>query len=317
LLSARPAPLSPFIFFAKENTLGELPLHLLLPLIASLLFTFGALFVKRATSSGISVWTVTFLTNIIATAAFSCFWSNEGSIPWSLIWQPALIAALYIGGQIAILSAVTHGDVSVAMPVASLKVVIVAAILSAIAVSSPSLTTWIAVLLSTIGVILIHNIAPRENRREILLTAILAMIAATTYAIFDVCVQFYSPLWGTRHLLPFIFWMVGLFSLVMIPFIDRPLSSLRDKAWISMSVGAFFIGTQALFIVFALSRFGDAARVNVVYSLRGFWGVMLAWSLARWFRGAEADLPRNTMVARLIGTLFLIAAVVITILSRD
>jgi len=302
--------------------LGDWPLHLLLPLCASLLFTFGALFVKRATSDGVSVWTINYFANLVAAVAFSFFWSTEGEIPWSLIWQPMVIALLYLGGQTAILSAVNYGDVSVAMPIAGSKVILVAGLLAALAIVPPSLTTWIAVILATAGVLLINYMAPKSDRKKVLLTALLAMTAVSTFAVFDVCLQFWSPNWGAGRILAMSFWFVAVYAQLLLPLIDRPLLKfdlawVKSKPWKSWLLGSFFIGVQAIFICFALSKFGDAARVNVVYSIRGFWGVAFAWGLARWFHGAEENLPRNIMLARLSGAALLIVAVIVVILSSE
>ena len=68
-----------------------------------------------------------------------------------------------------------------------------------------------------------------------------------------------------------------------------------------------------MFLVYAISWHGDAARVNVVYSLRGLWGVLLAWWLAGWFGGAEKDTPTSIMLARLAGAILLVAAVLLTV----
>jgi len=75
------------------------------------------------------------------------------------------------------------------------------------------------------------------------------------------------------------------------------------------------IGMQAICVVFTLSAFGDAPRVNVVYSMRGIWGVLLAWGAALIWGGSEADLGRQTMVLRLGGALLITISVVIVILD--
>ena len=62
-----------------------------------------------------------------------------------------------------------------------------------------------------------------------------------------------------------------------------------------------------------LAQFGDAARVNVVYALRGLWGVALAWAVAHRWGGGEAALPHEVMLTRMAGALLLTAAVVLVI----
>ena len=144
----------------------------------------------------------------------------------------------------------------------------------------------------------------------------------TAFALFDVCIQNWSPAWGTGRLLPCSFWCAGLLTIFMLPMLPERQRSVRTKiatsAWKSLAISGTFIAGQAMFMVYGLSAYagqGDAAQMNVVYSLRGLWAVLLAWLFARQFGGAEADLPRNIMGGRLIGAILLVGAVVVTILG--
>ena len=47
--------------------------------------------------------------------------------PAGMLWQPALIGGLFLAGQLFMLLAVERGDVSIAMPVLGIKVLIVPA----------------------------------------------------------------------------------------------------------------------------------------------------------------------------------------------
>lgn len=282
-----------------------------------MLFAFGALFLKRASASGVSAWTQIFVANILASLLFSGFIGLGGTWPGvAFLWQPALIGVLYIIGQTFILTAVRVGDVSVATPVASLKVVVVAVFLTVIAGSTPSVTIWVAAMLAAAGVFLINYFVPKVHRSNVVLTAILAFSAASTFALFDVCVQMFTDYWGTGYLASISYWFVGLFSLALIPLCDKPGVVLAEKNWKSLLFGCFLVALQASFLVYAVSRFGDAASVNVVYSLRGLWGVIFAWWFASYFSGNESSTPRRTMVLRLIGASLLVTAVVITVIGQ-
>ena len=79
--------------------------------------------------------------------------------------------------------------------------------------------------------------------------------------------------------------------------------------------GSLLIAMQAICIVVAVGVFGDAARVNVVYALRGLWGVVLAWLVARKWGGAEAEHSRETMLFRVAGATVLTAAVILAIVA--
>ena len=78
--------------------------------------------------------------------------------------------------------------------------------------------------------------------------------------------------------------------------------------------GSILIELQAICIVVAVGLFGDAARVNVVYALRGLWGVALAWLVAWKWGGAEAEHSRSTMILRVTGASILTTAVILVII---
>ena len=233
---------------------------------------------------------------------------------WTSFWQPLVIAIFYIGGQCGILAAVSLGDVSVATPVASSKVIIVSLFLMLLGVEAPSLTTWLSAILATAGVLLINFVVPSADYRRVFMTVILALAGASCFALFDISVQTWSPQWGTGRIVPVSYWMVGLLSLGLLPWVDRPRALLQKRlAWKSLSFGSLLVAIQAMFLVYAISWYGDAARINVVYSLRGLWGVLLAWLLADWFGGSEKNTPLSIMLARLAGAILLVAAVLLTV----
>ena len=293
-------------------------IYLLFPLTASIVFTFGALFVNRASINGVKPFTPVIVANFFAALQFSFFWGLGGEIPdWTLFWQPALIALFFMGGQCSILCALSYGDVSVAAPVASAKVIFVTFLLTVFATITPTTATWLAAIMATLGVVLINFVVPKSGRKRVFFTVLLALLAAVNFACFDVCIQFFSSHWGAGRLVPVSYWFVGLFSLGLLPLIDKPGKLFVSLPWKTVLIAGFLIAAQSGFLVYGLAMFNDAARINVVYSLRGLWGVLLAWSLAGWFGGNEAKLPKQIMIARLCGASLLVVAVVVTILETQ
>ena len=164
---------------------------------------------------------------------------------------------------------------------------------------------------------LINYFVPQADRSNVVLTASLAFAAACTFALFDVCVQMFTEDWGTGYLAATSYWFVGLYSLMLLPLCDRPKALIGQMKWRSLLFGSCLVAIQASFLVYSISRFGDAARVNVVYSLRGLWGVVFAWMFARYFGGKERSVPQKTMVLRLIGACLLVVSVIITIIGMQ
>ncbi|MCA9139917.1 MAG: DMT family transporter [Planctomycetales bacterium] len=291
--------------------------HLLFPLAASVLFACGLLFLKRATMAGVNPWTVSLVANLWAATLFSGFWFLESSpvVP-RLLWQPAVVALFFICGQMGTFFAITHGDVSIAAPLFGIKVLLVAILATVIGGQSLTSAIWIAATLATIGIALVQWTGAGKHTR-IGYTVLSAMAASTSFSIFDVLVQRFcsssQASWSTGRFLPIMFWFVAGYTLLFLVGFQREKFSIPSVRR-SLLVGGFLIGMQAICIVFTLSAFGDAPRVNVVYSMRGIWGVLLAWAAALIWGGNEADLTRKTMVFRLTGALLITISVVIAIL---
>lgn len=292
-----------------------MPFHLLFPLAASVLLVFGTLFTNFSSRRGISTWTLIAVANFGGAICFSSFWLLGGTFPgWSSLWQPAIVAGLYVCGQILMLYSVSVGDVSVALPVASLKVVFVAALLAVFTNRPPSAAVWWAASLATAGVALINYTAPKSDRRVVWRTVLLSLGGAFTFGVFDVVVQAWAPAWGAGRILPFTYWFVGLYSLFLIPLCDsiEKVSRLAPRSTIASGM---FVAVQAMCMVFSLATFSDAARINVVYSLRGLWGVLLAWGLSGHFGSNERSLSSRVLLNRVVGAMLLVVAVVIAILN--
>lgn len=260
---------------------------------------------------------MTFLANQWAAIAFSLLWVLGGEVPGiTEFWQPAVIAVLYISGQIGTFSAITHGDVSIATPVFGVKVILVAFLVTVVGGETLPGAVWVAAFLATVGIAMVQWTGTgRGENRKLLLTILCAVGASTSFSLFDVLVQRFSPAWGgAGRILPVVFWFVAVFSLGFLPWFQKE-KFQSPKLRTPLLIGALLIALQAICIVFTLSTFGDAARVNVVYATRGIWGVALAWLVAHRFGGSEADVGRAAMTLRLGGATLITLAVILAILS--
>jgi drug/metabolite transporter (DMT)-like permease len=289
-------------------------MHLLLPLLASILLVCGLIFCKRAGELGVNTVTTLFATNILSSLAFSGVWFFGGTMqPWAMWWQPAVVALLFWLGQTFTFLAVMRGDVSIATPVLGLKVVAVAWLLVVFGDESLPGEVWLAATLAAIGIATIQWTGRGDPKRA-LSTIFLALCGASSFAAFDVLNQTWSPTWGTGRFLPIVYWIVGLTSLLLAPWVDWP--KLREaKILRCLLPGAGLVALQATCIVLAVSLFGDAARINVVYTLRGLWAVGLAWLAAKIWGGAEAEHADGVMVTRAVGACLLTLAVILVVLK--
>lgn len=287
-------------------------MHLLLPLISSLLYVTAALFLKQATHHQVGVWRTAFICNWTTTLLFLGLWPLGGTIPGgALLWQPAVVALLFLAGQIFTFMALEQGDVSVATPVLSAKVVLVALFTTLILPVTVPGRLWVAAGLSCLGILLLNRGGQGTRHHHVARTVGLAFQAAVAYALFDVLVIKWSPHWGSGRFLPIMMLCTGLYSLIFIPMFRRPLRSISAPAWRILIPGALCIGVQGILLIITLALFGDATSVNVVYSSRGLWSVLAVWWVGGWFDNSERQLGGAVLRWRLMGALLLSVAIVI------
>jgi len=302
-------------------------LHLLFPLLSSLLFVIGAMLAKQATSRGASPYTATALANLCLAACWGALGLLRGEgLPLDA-WGPALAIALaFVAGQLCTYLAFQLGDVSLATPVFGVKIILVAVFSSLLAQRPIDLQIWIAAALATIGIAVIHGGAgpttesatdgstdsatSARSVRRVALTILLAILAATALSLFDVGLQHYGHAYGAERFLTTMFVFTGAISFGLLPWADRPGHVRAIRAGWPLALSALLMAAQAMSISYALGRFGDATRVNIVYSLRGLWSVALAWLLTRLAASPEENHTPRTLALRLLGAVLLTAAVI-------
>ena len=294
-------------------------LHLLFPLFSSLVFVVGALCAKRAALRGTSPYTSTALSNL----CLALFWAilglvRSGGLAPSAWPAAAVIAFTFVAGQLCTYLAFQHGDVSVATPIFGVKIVIVAVISSLVAEKRIEPRIWVAAVLGAIGVGVVQASGNthghgRSSAGRAALTVVLALSAATFLSLFDVGLQKYGRLYGAERLLVTMFVFTGLLSLGFLPWVDKVSRIRQIGAGRPLVLAALLMATQAVSISYSLGQFGDATRINIVYALRGFWSVLLAWALSRLAASPDMSHSNRTMLLRLAGAVLLMISVVIAI----
>lgn len=278
---------------------------------------------KQAIDRGVSPWTGTFLGNLW----LALFWGGVAIIRQDVIptegWaDAAIIGAMFVMGQVFTYLAFQFGDVSVATPIFGVKVLMVAGLTSVLDGTEVSAAIWIAGTLASAGVILIQwngkrrgavdAVTAADSRRN-RLTVVLALCAAFSLSLFDVCLQKWARGWNSYAFLPVMFGTAGVLSLLLLPWVTFPkrIRQLQAGKWIL--AGTILMALQAMSMCFSLAEYQDAPRINIVYALRGMWGVLLAWAFARTLGTQEANVGRSVMLRRLAGSVLLTAAVLMAI----
>ncbi len=203
--------------------------HLLFPLLSSILFVIAATFAKKATLLGVSPYTATALANFLLALCWFALGCVRGEwLPMVGWWNAVWIAIAFVGGQLSTYLAFRLGDVSLATPVFGVKIIIVAFISSMVHQSGIELRTWIAAALATVGVVVMQlggsggsATAPKLTARRAALAIGFALLAASLLSVFDVGVQMAGKRYGATTFLITMFSCVGLLSVTLLPWSDR------------------------------------------------------------------------------------------------
>lgn len=291
-----------------------MPPHLLFPLAASIAYVFAMLCFKRSGDWGIGVWRTAFASNVAIGLAFAPLWLLGGHPqPAALLWQPLLVALLFLAGQVFSFLSLHYGDVSVGTPVMGLKIVLVA-LGSALLLPDPiPLRWWIAAVLGTVAIFLLSRGESRP-RHAVGRTVLSAALAAASFALFDVLVQKWSPAWGVGRFLPLTCGAVALLSFAFFPLFNAPLRAIPRPAWRWLGGGSLLLALQSSMFVYSIGAFGDATVMNIVYSSRGLWSVIAVWLIGHWFANEEQTLSPAILRSRLTGAALILAAITLVIL---
>ena len=288
---------------------------LLLPLACALLYVIAALAVKRASAFGVGVWRTSFLSNWAIALIFLpvWFWSGGQVHPLAHYWRPAATALLFFSGQAFTYLALNRGDVSVTTPVMGTKVILVALFSSLLRVGEVPLQWWIAAALSTMAIALLH-LGEGARRRNVTETVLFALGSATSFSLGDVLLQKWVPAWGLGSFLPPMFILVGLLSCAFIPFFSAPLRALNADALRWVVPGALLMALNNAGVVLALVIVGSATVVNIIYSARGLFSVLLVWSIGHWFANEERHLGAAVLRLRFVGAVLMVTAIALVLL---
>lgn len=289
---------------------------LLLPLAASVLYCFAAMSLKTAINGGIGPWRSVFITNWLMLAASLWFLFLPGKADLSRgLPLAALAGSCFFAGQIFTFLAITRGDVSVATPVLGTKIVFVALLGAGLFGLSAGPSLWFAVLLATAGIALLQ-FEPGARHRRVLLTAALAGASALAFAATDILMQRFAPVYGARGFVPASFLFNALLSIGLIPLFRRPLREIPASLRGHLLSGAGLIAFQSTLMAAALSLYGRAPEVNIVYSLRGLWSVLLVWFIGRRFGNTERGAGRRVFLFRLAGALCTLGAIALILIPQ-
>jgi drug/metabolite transporter (DMT)-like permease len=288
------------------------PLSLALPLGSAVVYVVAAMLMRRAADFGVGFWRTTFVASLMGVVVFAPLWLLGGTFRADLLWQPALVALLFMLGSILNLISLDRGDVSIATPVLGIKIILVAVFTTFLLGQQVTPKLWIAAALSTVAIALLNR--TRGVRHHHVTTTILAAgSSAASFALFDVLVQRFSQDWGMGRFLPTMLGFVAIYSMALIPKFPAPLSTIPAAAWKWLLAGCVLMSAQSLVFVGSVAYFQEATAANVVYSSRGLWSVVAVWLIGHWFHNQEQKLGASVLAWRLVGASLMVAAIVLVL----
>ena len=285
-----------------------------MPFGSSLLVVIGLLILKRAQARGVTTWTSMILVCWASAAIFPLLAVMGGTMqPMTMFWQPAVAGGLFLTGQLLTFLAVERGDVSIAAPVMGVKVLLVPALTPLFVEGVLTTRIWVAAGIAVFGIALVQARDATVDRSRIGASVGFAFLAALTMTLFDLLLQRWAAPWGAGYFLPITFAFSAVLSLLFLPLADRPERLKELDVLRPLAIGSGIMAVQAIGMTLTLGVFGDATRVNIVYSLRGLWGVLLTWILAHRLGEGDSIASHRVMSTRLAGAALIGVAVIIAV----
>ncbi|MCS7049788.1 MAG: DMT family transporter, partial [Verrucomicrobiae bacterium] len=230
-------------------------------------------------------------------------------------WKvPVVIGTLSLIGNLLMMQALGRGDVSVAGPLMGTKVLYVAALTPVVLGEAVPLRWWVGAALSAVGVALLGGDGSHRGGHRVL-TICCSLGSAMVFAVADVLVQRWVSAGAFPRVMPLAMLWAAVLSLVLVPFFRAPLHALSTRTWGYLAWGGGALGAQAMLILYTLSHHGHATAVNIAYSTRGIWSVVLVGVLGRWLAtpGEQARMDRRTLCRRLAGASVVLVAVILVL----
>lgn len=268
---------------------------------AATLYAAGSLQIKRSLTAGAQKRRAIAVTNIaMALWALPLFFVSRGEFELQS-WLTAIAAgvALFLGRILSVKS-LEVGDLSIAGPLLGMKTLLVALFTFVTGQKEISAWLWVAAIAATLGVILLQRGPPglSKNRRS---AALYAGGASVLFAICDILVVEARGKLGIGWLTPTLFVTVAL----LVPCLGLHRAPPQE-AKRPMYLGATIMGFQTSLIVLLIGLTGQAVLINIIYSSRALWTVVVDRYFGRGVGVAEFFMPRMAGAALLVGSIVIV-----------
>jgi len=156
---------------------------------------------------------------------------------------------------------------------------------------------------------------PNIDRRTPFSTTLFTMTGAMVlFSLNDTLFQYGGEKFGILRLIALVHLLAAFFCFSFRKRFEKPFCEISCKGRYFLLGGIAFFLVPTLLLPYAFGRYGNAAELNVLYSSRALWSIILVWVLGRHIGNREHLHSRTVFLLRLAGSLILMAAIVLVLL---
>ncbi len=288
-----------------------------LSLGAAFIYAVCMVLIKESLRQGAGILRSTFILHwVMALVFLPLLIVNSTILPGGSFLAPIAVGLSVFLGQIFILWALKFGDPSVQTPVMGVKSTMVAIFVCFIGGGYIPLMGWLAGILSLVAIYFLSyaegsTLLKKSNTWTIVLT----FLGASFLGLGDVIMEKFAPSFGEIPFLVIAMLSCAIASLALIPFFEGPLFAMSRPALGWVLGGSVLYGLEAIAFYIAISFYGQATAINVLYSSRGLWSIFVTWAMAYFFHYKPSPVSSAILLRRGIGTFLLFIAILLVIFS--
>ncbi len=292
-----------------------MPIEYSLSLGAAFIYAVCMVLIKESLRQGAGILRSTFILHwVMALVFLPLLLVNATILPGGSWLAPIAVGLSVFLGQIFVLWALKFGDPSVQTPVMGVKSTMVAIFVCFIGRGHIPLLWWLAGLLSLVAIYFLSyaegsTLLKKSNTWTIVLT----FLGASFLGLGDVIMEKFAPSFGEIPFLVVSVLSCAIASLALIPFFEGPLSALSRPALVWVLGGSVLYGLEAIAFYIAISFYGQATAINVLYSSRGLWSIFVLWAMGYFFHYKPNPVSSAVLLRRGLGTVLLFIAILLII----
>ncbi len=280
-----------------------------LPIVAAVMYAYGSLYFKEAFGHGITVIHTFVITSWVMAMVFVPLLFVESSpTPWRLFYQPLVCAILFFMGHWFTFAAIRRGDMSIVVPAMGTKAVFVAIGASCFFGKTIAPGMWTAALLAAAGIYILGK-TDQVRFKGFSVPITLTILSSACFGFCDAAIQAWAPIYGTKGLMGMTFLLIAALSSLFLRVAEHPLREADRQGMRALAMGAGIIALQGILVAISVVSFDNATGVNVVYTSRGLWSVLLVWWIGHRFRSNEKHQSPKILLTRFLGATIMMLAV--------